>query len=224
MKKTSGTSWLMRMAVNPNFLLILGNHAQDGIPSNHILSRRRFVEKHNLGIRHQGSTQGHPFLHASRELRRILAATLRQFHLLHPGLHLLFDGFLTQRGRLPEGQGNIVKDRHRVKESIVLEHVTDLAEVEVPLPRAHLLEGLTAKQDRAFVGCHQPDDVLEQDALARAALADDGGHVSLIDLQIHPVENGMVVEPLGHLLEFDQWRFHRCLQNERRDDVIGRSG
>ena len=40
--------------------LILGNHAQDGVFPDGVLSRGGLVEKYDLGIGHQGPCQGHP--------------------------------------------------------------------------------------------------------------------------------------------------------------------
>ena len=122
--------------------------------------------------------------------------------------------------RLLKWQGNIFEDRHRVKESIILKHVTDLTEGPIPLALAHFLNRLPTKQDDAFIGCQQPDHVFEQNALAAATLPNDGGDLSLIDRQVNLIEDHMVVETIAHFLEFNQWIFHRSLQKKRRDDIV----
>lgn len=44
--------------------------------------------------------------------------------------------------------------------------------------------------------------MFQEDALARAALSDDGGNLVFIDAGIHLVENSPVPESLGHVPEF----------------------
>ena len=47
------------------FSLVFSNHAEDRIPPDDILTRGWLIKKNDLGVCHEGPTQGHPFLHAS---------------------------------------------------------------------------------------------------------------------------------------------------------------
>src|SRR4030042_331408 len=200
--------------------LVLSDHAQDGIPANDVLARGGFIKKHHLWIDHQGSAQCHSLLHASREFGRVFLGHIRKFHLFYSGPHPLLNGLLAEMGGLPKRQGNIFKNRHRVKEGVILEHVTDLAEVPIPLALAHFLNRLTSEKGGAIIGCQQPDNVLEEHALAAATLPNDGADLPLIDRQVNLIEDHMVVKPLAHFLEFNQWIFHRSSQKKRRDHII----
>ncbi len=55
------------------------------------------------------------------------------------------------------------------------------------------------------------NDVLEQNALADAALADNGRNLPLVDGQIHTLEHGIVAEALEHVIKLDQRHGHRRL-------------
>ncbi len=95
-----------------------------------------------------------------------------------------------------------------------------MTKVPISLASNHVLKRLAAKKNGAFVWGEQPDNVFQQDALACAALANEGGDFSLVDFKVDLVEDGLVVEAFSDVPEFDQWRFHKCLQNERCDDII----
>src|SRR5574341_1304029 len=127
--------------------LVLSDHAQDGIPADNILARGRFVKKDDIGIGYQSPTQRHSLLHASRELRRVVLGHFHELHLLYSCPYPLLNGLLAEMDGLPKGQGNIFEDGHRVKESIILKHVADLAESPIPLALTHSLNRLPPEQE-----------------------------------------------------------------------------
>ena len=143
-------------------------------------------------------------------------ADVGELRLLHSLSHPLLNGLFTQPCRLPKRQSNVLEDRHRVKEGIVLKHVTDLTEVPIPLASAHLLNRLTAKENGAFIGFKQPDNVFEQHALATATLADDGGDLSLIDLQVNLIEDRVL---LNRLVTFWNSINGRSMVSHRKNEV-----
>jgi hypothetical protein len=56
-------------------------------------------------------------------------------------------------------------------------------------------------EDAAAVGLHQPHDVLERDALARAAPAQQAERPAAADLERHVLEHTMAAKGLRDVLE-----------------------
>jgi len=62
------------------------------------------------------------------------------------------------------------------------------------------VEGFSSEKDYTRIRLEQPNDVLEQNALARTAEAYNGRDLPLIDLQVDALEDCSGVEPLGDAL------------------------
>ena len=124
-------------------LPVMGNGAQNRIFPDGVLSGRRLIEENDLRICHESPCQGDALLHAARKLGGIFGCCFREVGLFDSGHHLFLD-FLRAHGcRLPQGQGNIVKDRHGVEKGVVLKEVTDLAPVLIPFALPHLVNGFS---------------------------------------------------------------------------------
>src|SRR2546425_3738501 len=55
------------------------------------------------------------------------------------------------------------------------------------------------------VGLHQPDDVLQRDALPGAAAPQEAERRAAPDVECHIVENLPIAERLGHMVQDDRW-------------------
>jgi hypothetical protein len=128
--------------------------------------------------------------------------------LLDSGHNPATDFRISQVCRFPQAQGDILIDRHRVKEGVALKRVTHLAKTGFHFILLHPVERLASEKNGALVRLEQPDDVFEQHALSYTAKTDNGRDLSFIYLQVDMVKDGSGTEPLSDFLEFDQWNIH----------------
>ena len=187
----------------PEFPLVLGNHAQDGIFPDRVLAGSGFIEEDDSRIRDQSPCQGCPLLHAAGEFRGIFMGRILKLRLFDSGHNLAIDPGSTQVRRLAKGKGNIFIDGHGIEEGIILKHVADLSEIGGALAFFHLAQGFALEENNPFIRLEQPDDMLEEHTLARTAQADDGSDLPLVDLQVDPFKDASGAEALADILELD---------------------
>jgi hypothetical protein len=56
--------------------------------------------------------------------------------------------------------------------------------------------------------------MFQQNALAAAALPDNGRYLIFVDREVRLVENRLFIKALGDIPEFYQWYFHNPLHQE----------
>ena len=168
----------------------------------------RLVEKDDPRLRNQGPGQGDALLHAAGNLGRVFVQDVRQLQALGHGPHTVARLGLAQAQGLAQGQGNILGHRHGVEKRHVLKHVTAPAAKGPALVAAHGRQRLALKQDVAGVLGHKPDDVLEQNALAFAGLADDGRDHALGHDHVHAAQHRLSLEGLGQAANLDHGLGH----------------
>ncbi len=59
--------------------------------------------------------------------------------------------------------------------------------------------------DGALVGPDQPDDGLEEHALAGAGRAEERDGLALLDREVHAVQHHLLAETLPHPVQLDHW-------------------
>ncbi|OPY04205.1 MAG: hypothetical protein A4E61_00801 [Syntrophorhabdus sp. PtaB.Bin184] len=190
------------------FLSVMDDHTQDHVLPDGVLACRRLVEKDYLGVGDKRACQGHPFLHTPRQLRREFSDRLQELQVLYPLHRPLLYLRLRQVRRLTQGKGDVLEHGHRVEEGVVLEQVGYLVPVSFPLGLLHFVDGGALEEDGAFVRLEKADDVLEEHALAGAALADDRGDLVLVDAQVDVVQHRPAVEPLRNVPELYERSVH----------------
>jgi len=98
-----------------------------------------------------------------------------------------------------------------------LKHVADLGETGFPFASRHFIQGSALKEDPSGVRFEEPDDMLEQHALAGSAEPDDRRYLPGVDPEVHAVQNHPGSEAFGDILEFDQGGVHGvCLKSTGR--------
>jgi nitrate/nitrite transport system ATP-binding protein len=154
-----------------------------------------------------------PLPHATGELRRILLDHVgRQVHQLdHLGDVL---GGIVHVGVLRDvgnPQPHVLEDVVRVEECAVLEDVADpVAELRQLLP----LEPVDVEpvhQHLPRVRLDQPDDVLEQDALAGARGSEERDRLAVLHHEVHAVQDDLVAELLPDAAKLDHPGFSSSL-------------
>src|SRR4029079_18074805 len=102
-----------------------------------------------------------------------------------------------------DAQTDVLEHVHRVEQSAVLEHVADVrAHLGQVLP-AQLADLAVVHDDGPAVGTDEADDVLEQDALAGAGGPEQGHRLTLADVEVDPVQDDLLPEPLVDVAQLD---------------------
>ena len=140
-------------------VLVLGNHAQDGVAADGVLSGGGLVEQDDFRIGHQGPGQGHPFLHAPGQLCGVFVGDLHQFGLSNALEDTGVDVAAAQPGGVTQRHRDVLVDGQAVEQSVVLKHVADTAESGFAVRFAHGVDRLSVQQDFAGIGLEQADDV-----------------------------------------------------------------
>ena len=168
----------------------------DRVGHDGVQPRGRLIVKDELGVHRDGPGQPDALAHPSREGCGLHLLDLLEPHPLETLDHPPLDRLLVEVGVLAQRQRHVLPDRHRVEQRRTLEHHAELLPdlVELALLAPHDL--LPVHLDRSLVGHHQPQDVLEQDALPGAARADDHDALAGAHLEIDAVQNLLPPQPL----------------------------
>src|SRR5260221_6100 len=95
----------------------------------------------------------------------------------------------SQLGVLDQAQPDVLAHRHRVEQRRTLEQHPELDADAVELALATADHLLALDFDRARVGLHQADDVLEEDALPGPARPQHHHRLALLDVEVQAVEH-----------------------------------
>ncbi|VTR68934.1 hypothetical protein DESC_720312 [Desulfosarcina cetonica] len=196
--------------------LVLENHGVGRILTDGVESGGRLVKKHNFRIGHQGARHGHTLFHAAGKLGRIKVFDAGQVQLGQFFTHARLDVMNGELVFLLQRQGDIFVNGHGIEKRIPLKHVTEFHLHGPALGGIHGLDRPAGEQNLAFIRFQQADDMFEQDAFADTTFANDGGHLSTVDRQVDPLEDGIVAEALEYIFEFDQRFGHGPLIAETR--------
>ena len=196
--------------------LILGDHPQDRVFPDRILSGCGFIEQDDSRIGHQSPRQRDPLLHASRDFRRVFVDRILQFRLFDSGHHPAIDFIFVQARRFAKRKGDVIVDVYGVEERVVLKHVADPGETGGSLFFVHVVQRFPLEENGSLVRPDQTDDVLEEHAFSRTAQPDDGRHLTFVDLQVDSIQDGPGIEALGDIPEFDQRFIHIVLRSAGR--------
>jgi hypothetical protein len=167
-------------------------------------TRRRLVVEENLGVERQGPGQARPLFHAARDLRRVLVGVLAEAHELQLDLDHHLDDVLVEHRVLLQGQGHVLRHRHRVEKRPGLKQDPDLL---ADLVEAVLVEGQQVapqQGDAPRIGLQGPDHVPQQRGLARPRAAHHDHRLAGKDLEVHPVEDDLLAELLDEVRDLDQ--------------------
>lgn len=181
---------------------VAGDHAQNDVFPDRILTGGRLVKEYNCRVCDESTGQRHPLLHTAGQLGWVFMNDIGKFHLLNPGHHFLDDIFIREVCRLSERKGNVFKDGHGIKESIVLKHVADLNPAPVPFFSAHLFDRLSLEKYASFIGFQEPDNMLEENAFSRATFAYYRRYLVFINIEISSIKNRISSETLCDIPEF----------------------
>ena len=181
------------------------DHGENGLLANGVKPRGRFVKEDDFRFRDQRTSQGNAFLHPARDLFRIHLRHLGQFELRDACADFFFDFRFLERELFPQGQRDVLEDRHGVKERVVLEHVAAAFLDIGKFTPVHGRIGEPVKDDFPAVRRDQPDDVLDQNALAAAAFSDDGGDLVFPDIKGGILQDDPAAECFRNVSQLNEW-------------------
>ena len=176
------------------------------------------VEEHEIGLHRHGASDGHPLLLPAGQLGGVVVGTSSHAHPLQqvqgsgPGL------VLAGPGNVDRGLHDVLQGRHVRKEVESLEDHADpgplgsnrlLREPAQPSPSGGGLlvsHQLTVDADAAGLEGLQLVDAPQQRRLSRSGRAEQDAHLTLADVQVHPLENVQGAEFLVQGLDMDHGR------------------
>src|SRR5512134_15858 len=177
------------------------DEVQDGVPDDGVQPRGGLVEQDDLRVHHHRPRQGRTAHHPSGELVGVLLPRRVEAHLPQDPVHLLPDLRLRKVRLLPERECHVLEHVHGVEQRPRLEEHPETAPHAVEFPPGKPVDVDPVEEYLSAVGLHQPDHVLEDQALPRPGEADDRGDPAPGDLQRDPVEHPPPVERLLHPCE-----------------------
>ncbi len=102
-----------------------------------------------------------------------------------------------------ERKGHVLEHTHGVEQGRILEQHAELFPDAVQLRAPQSQYALAVNLDLAAIRLQEPDDVLEQNALAFAAGADDGRDLALGDLKVEAVQDLLGAEGFMYVGQLD---------------------
>jgi hypothetical protein len=161
------------------------------------------VEEHDLGLGDQRACDGHAFAHAARDFGRVFVPHAAEADLVELLLHAPVDLAGPQPASLPEGEGHVVEDRHRVEERPALEDDAIALPDAVQLAAPQARDVGAVHDHRAGIRSEQADEVLEQHRLAPAAAADHHHDLAGGDVEVDAAQYRLGAEALVEALDPD---------------------
>jgi len=165
MRLIEATSCVITMYVPPCSACIRSISPQ-ATPSARVEARVRLVEHHDLGLEDERPREAGSLAHAAGQLVGHPILDADQADILQPRHHDLADLALGQVCVLAQREGDVVVDGHRAEQRAVLEQDPELAAHLEELRHAHARDRLAVDEHVAAVGRHQPNQVVDQHALA----------------------------------------------------------
>jgi hypothetical protein len=133
---------------------------------------------------------------AAGQARRHARLEAREGHHSEPVGDPIGDLLLGQVEQPPQWKGDVVGHRHEVEQGIVLKQHADLLAELLQLEIAHAEDVLASDEDAPGLGLDEPDDGLQEHALAARAGTDEAVEAALGHEQVHPAQD-WAVERLG---------------------------
>jgi hypothetical protein len=182
--------------------LHLEDHFVDDVGHDRVEARVRLVEQEDLGPVGNRARKADAAPHPARELGGALALHVRQSH---EGETLPDAGADLRRWapRAPQRKGDVVENGHRVEERAFLERHPELLADLGALAVGKGPEVTAVHENPAGVRSDQPDQVLQENALAGAGRPDDDERLAFGDRQVDAVEHRLPVERLAEVLDPD---------------------
>ena len=134
----------------------------------------------------------------------ILSVASAEADLVQPHVHGLADLVLALVRVLAQREGGVVEDVHRAEQRAVLEQQPELLAHLEELVVGHVGDGFAVNEHVSGIGIQQPDDVLDQDALARARRPEDHRDLIVGEAEIESVEDSRAPELLDHVDDLDR--------------------
>src|SRR6266571_4283293 len=172
-----------------------------------IQARRRLVVQQIGRLARDGARDADALPHPARQLRRILVPHLgAQVHepqaLFHPVGAVVVVAVASLVGN---AQPDILVHGVGVEQRAVLEDVADLAAQLGELPALEVRDRQPVHDHVAGVGLDEADDVLQEHALPHPGGPEQRHRLALAHDEVHVVQDHVVEEALGDLLELDHW-------------------
>ena len=161
----------------------------------------RFVEQKNLRFANNGPRQSDALALSAGQLRRLAVLHALQGGHAHRPLGLLANG-LGRHFFHPQTEGDILAHREVGKKSIALEDLID-----VPLVRRVRGDVLAGNEDLPAGRLLEAADQAEAGRLAAAGRTEKSHEFAFGDVEADAVEGDEIIEPFGHIADFDH-RIH----------------
>src|SRR5262249_17834687 len=100
---------------------------------------------------------------------------------------------------------DVLRHVHGIEQGAVLEDVANVRAKFREFPPLEVAHVLVVYDHRPGIRLDQPDDVLEQDALAGPRRAHQRNGLPLGDIEVDAVEHHLRPEPLFHSAQLDHW-------------------
>ena len=162
------------------------------------------VEHHDRRFQHQRPGEPGALAHPAGELVRHLVGRLGEADLLEPPVDDLADLLLAFVGVLAQREGDVVVDVHRAEQRPVLEQQAELFAHLEELVVGHVRDRFAVHEDVARVGVEQPDDVLDQHALAGPRRAEHHRDLVLGEAEVEAVEDAGAAELFDQVDDLDR--------------------
>src|SRR5262249_49847879 len=147
-------------------------------------------------LEHERARERGALPHAARKLRRQkMLRTLESDH-GEGGAHLLGDAVGRHGAVLDQRVGDVLADGERVEEGSLLEQHRDLTAHGHESVLVQVAERRAVDLDRAGVGPDEPVHVLQEDALPRAAAAEDDQRLARDDIEREAAQHLLRAEGL----------------------------
>jgi hypothetical protein len=148
----------------------------------------RLVEKQALRVKGERAGKTGALAHAAREFgRKLVAGVVRQADQGELERGQLLEQRLRQLQALAPWRLNVLRDGQRAEQGAVLEQHSLPCLQRVALRLTQSPDVLPEDLDLALLRAQQPEDVAQQDRLARAGAADHPEHLARMHLEVEPV-------------------------------------
>src|SRR3989338_4847306 len=108
---------------------------------------------------------------------------------------------------LPQRESDVLKNVHKIVQRPLLEQVTDVLTQPQKFPLGHFRDISRLDQNASPVRPEQSDQMLEQDAFPRPALAQNDQDLAFFDLQVDVFKHLLIIKRFVQMLRLD----HGCL-------------
>lgn len=194
----AGTCHIMcdHHACDTEFALELDYQLVDDVSARGIEPRCRFVIQDDLRIEGDRPGQRNPFPLAAGKLRGPLSLNPIEPDHTELFFHDVVDFVPFAPGMLANRKGDVLGDGHRVKKRTELKQKAETRPDRRQIPLGQVVDAPIAIVDLATVRPEQPDDVLQDDALADSGLPDDHGSLTGTQVEADSLENNKGPKPL----------------------------